>query len=383
MHTNYFKQKSVNLLYIIFFVTGITVLTTLIFVTTCGTNTEEFRIYPALQVSTPGSVGIVWETAFRTVSKIKVSQFPDMRNAAGYTIPAGTLQKYTVPNLLPNTRYYYTVSAGQISSEINSFYTAPAKGNRVPFRFIGYGDTRTNHPAHSDVCRSMVNQAADFIIHVGDYADGTSKSDITKFFEIEQYLLSTTPLLPVYGNHEFSFVGSTSWDDHLMPARDGTWAYYGYTYGNLFVLVLNTNEDFNTGSPQYSRAQNMLAQASADSDIDHIIVSLHSAVYSSGGHGDLTGGEVLAALFESYGVKAVFQGHDHTYERLAKNSVTYLTVGGGGAPLHNKENTSTATSITFEKTLSYVIVDVNGTSFNCKAIRVSGNQSLTIEEFSL
>ena len=85
--------------------------------------------------------------------------------------------------------------------------------------------------------------------------------------------------------------------------------------------------------------------------------------------------------FEEYGVNVVFQGHDHNYERLEKNGIIYITSGGGGAPLYSMYNNSDADSITFEETLCYVIVNVDGKSLNFQAKRVLDGDSSTIEEF--
>ena len=42
------------------------------------------------------------------------------------------------------------------------------------------------------------------------------------------------------------------------------------------------------------------------------------------------------ALFEAYGVRAVFAGHDHAYERMERRGVRYFVSGGGGAPVYRR-----------------------------------------------
>ena len=41
----------------------------------------------------------------------------------------------------------------------------------------------------------------------------------------------------------------------------------------------------------------------------------------------------LHRLFLKTGVKAVFEGDDHRYDRMDKDGILYLITGGGGAPL--------------------------------------------------
>ncbi|MCW8130664.1 MAG: metallophosphoesterase [Planctomycetota bacterium] len=42
----------------------------------------------------------------------------------------------------------------------------------------------------------------------------------------------------------------------------------------------------------------------------------------------------VTKLFETYGVRAVFSGHDHGYYRTVRNGVLYATSAGGGAELY-------------------------------------------------
>ena len=41
----------------------------------------------------------------------------------------------------------------------------------------------------------------------------------------------------------------------------------------------------------------------------------------------------LHRFFLKTGVKAVFEGDDHRYDRMQKDGILYLITGGGGAPL--------------------------------------------------
>jgi hypothetical protein len=40
-----------------------------------------------------------------------------------------------------------------------------------------------------------------------------------------------------------------------------------------------------------------------------------------------------APLFRRHDVTLVLSGHNHLYERIVRDGVTYVTTGGGGAPL--------------------------------------------------
>jgi Icc-related predicted phosphoesterase len=65
------------------------------------------------------------------------------------------------------------------------------------------------------------------------------------------------------------------------------------------------------------------------------IVVFHHPPYTCGGHlGSATVRRAWVPLFERYGVRLVLTGHDHNYQRFARNGVTYVVHGGGGAGLY-------------------------------------------------
>jgi len=113
------------------------------------------------------------------------------------------------------------------------------------------------------------------------------------------------------------------------------------------------------------------------------VVHFHHAAYSSSSnHGSASR---MQWPFEAWGVDAIFQGHDHTYERIHKDDngdniiVPYFVTGNGGAGLYGMGSpisgsqfrlgsgdgtvwgavkvTATANSITFEE---YTIADASG-----------------------
>ncbi len=65
------------------------------------------------------------------------------------------------------------------------------------------------------------------------------------------------------------------------------------------------------------------------------VVAFHQPAYTAGFHAP---GEVQqrrwVPLFRRHGVALVLQGHNHAYERMVVGGVTYITTGGGGAPIY-------------------------------------------------
>ena len=377
-----------------------------------------FKVFPTLQIVETDSVGIVWETHNSATATIKISLNSNMSGSMPISVGSSSKNhKIRVNNLDENTTYYFNVAADGQTSSTGSFVTALAKGSVEPFRFALYGDTRKSpwyedavswygdNEDHLAVLDSIMEYSPDFSIHVGDFVyDGTDMDGIYNFFDVERNFLSKIPMYPTYGNHEFSGgsgAGNTKIDSYIMPSPNASFGYYSEDYGNLHILVVNTgvgvwaSDDFSVieaGSAQRAFIETDLAAASSDADIDHIVVSMHAPLYSVAGFGDnqkLINS--LEPLFKQYGVKAVFMGHEHDYQRQEKDGIQYILSGGGGSSImdmawHGDEGDSAANLKKYDDVLNYVIFDVAGDTISCEARKVEGHGDSTssrIDTFTL
>jgi 3',5'-cyclic AMP phosphodiesterase CpdA len=129
----------------------------------------------------------------------------------------------------------------------------------------------------------------------------------------------------VLGNHDY-LVGNGRYELGLvgMPSP-----YYRRRLGDaqLFFLDSNMVSDHQT---------HWLETALQSSRARWKIAVFHHPPYTCGGHeGDLHVARRWVNLFEEYGVQLVLSGHDHNYQRFAaRNGVTYVVNGGGGAGLY-------------------------------------------------
>jgi 3',5'-cyclic AMP phosphodiesterase CpdA len=117
--------------------------------------------------------------------------------------------------------------------------------------------------------------------------------------------------------------------------ESGNKLYYRFDNKDLRFISLDTESAlYDTTSPQYVWLERELQLARKENKI--VIPFFHEAIFSVGTHA----GEnrklrsVLHPLFKAYGVKIVFQGHDHLYYRTQRDNITYVVTGGGGAPLY-------------------------------------------------
>ncbi|MGC9530140.1 MAG: metallophosphoesterase [Candidatus Bipolaricaulaceae bacterium] len=242
-----------------------------------------------------------------------------------------------LPDLEPGTRYAYRVvlaaEGGEWASPVGAFRTAPARDEPVSFAVIA--DTQWQWEGTNRI--RLVGDAVaadpapwDFVLHGGDLVE----SPIPRYWDHTLSSLSAVllraPFLPVLGNHER---GSRSYYElFTLPAGGGRdedqwWA---LEFGDVVVVGL----DSNVSRPDHYTAQVEFLRESLSGDQTHRFVILHHPVYSSDamyGPGSAGLQHLFHPVFVELGVDVVFSGHAHNYERIQRDGVTYLVVGGGGA----------------------------------------------------
>ncbi len=201
-----------------------------------------------------------------------------------------------------------------------------------------YGDSRSGHSMHEWLMEGMASIAPEAVFHTGDLVNNGRVADqwIT-FNNIASQLPSGTPIYPALGNHERE--SSLYFNNFELPGNE-RWYSIDDIRGFNFI-VLDTESALSVASSQYQWLQSELS--SSVSSTDFTIVTFHYPLYGTGYHGrdDKHIAADLLPLFEQYGVDAVFNGHDHDYERSTVNGIRFIVSGGGGAPLRNQAGTST------------------------------------------
>jgi 3',5'-cyclic AMP phosphodiesterase CpdA len=209
---------------------------------------------------------------------------------------------------------------------------------------------------------------------------GDSKNEALwkNFDTITKLLRSTIPYYSARGNHDNT--GGHGYEDRVLggmrpdntgrvlPTRPGGNEYfYAFDKGPLRFIAIDTEQDktLQVGGKQYAWLESELADAKAQ----HLfpIVFFHEAIFSIGAHGSANGKHgnnidlqtPLHPLFQRYGVKLVFQGHDHLYYRTVRDGVTYIVTGGGGAPLYDFNHIEDAIpGDKYEKDYHFCVCDV-------------------------
>jgi hypothetical protein len=277
----------------------------------------------------------------------------------------------------PDTAYDYSVIVPSGRAR-GRFDTAPPPGEGA-IHFLAYGDNRTNAVAHRAVARAMLEVPADFLLNTGDLvADGSDGTDWQQAFGAERLLLRQAPLFPTLGNHELYYegVGLPSYLRYTRVPRErgGEETYYGFTWGPVRFLVLDSNEDWSDPRLHQRRwLEHELASAEEDATVHHLVVMTHHGPLSSNHHGSHPGmvASGVVELMRERGVSLLLAGHDHAYERGDADGLKYIVTGGGGAPLY-RENDPLPWQRTFEASHHFLEIDADAERMRVTVHRLDG-----------
>jgi hypothetical protein len=345
---------------------------------------------PWLQNVTTHSVVVMWETQVAANSRVEYGAAGPVEwfvEDAAQT----TIHELTLPNLAPNTRYFYTVQSGDGQSATNSFWSAPDA--TVPYRFVAYGDTRSFPADHAAVVRSILPSEPDFALHVGDFVNsGRIYAEWEpQYFTPAAPLLKNVPLFPVLGNHEFGGTERIWYYDFFSVPDNGLSGYgehfYAFTYGCARFIGLSACEGgcdpFTSGTPQYAW---LVGQLTSPEFINAKwrFVWMHNPPYTATARDNAVDQALraeLVPLFEQYGVDVVFSGDDHFYRHSLRNGIHYIITGGGGAPLHDVgTQVAGATLVYGEKAYQHCVIDLDPGVFRFYSVRTNGT---VMDSFSL
>jgi hypothetical protein len=299
--------------------------------------------------------------------------------------------KYTISGLIPGSKYYYEVDAGDGDVYVGSFWAAP-EDNATELEFLAYGDTRSYPNDHNKVCGAMVDAfEADegyqtFTLISGDFVgSGTSEEDWDEEYfgdggtQLDtSYMLANLAINGCVGNHEALTTKTLFRKYWPYPFEDGF--YWSFEYGPaLFVIVDQYDARLTKKSPQRTWIEEQLAATSKQWKF----IILHAPGYSAGGGhpDDRAVQKLIHPLCVEYGADIVFGGHNHYYARCEVDGVQHLTLGGGGAPLRDPEPDNSEYVVYCESVHHFGKIEINGNTLRFEAI--SADDGSVIDWFEI
>jgi len=349
-------------------------------------NPASFRKQPyLLPDGTTEGMLVVWQTHQNQSCQVQWgTDSTQLTHSAQVSAYGDHQYKYRFTSLTAGTHYYYRVICAQDTVR-GDFYSGPQTADS--FTFYAYGDTRSQPHIHDQVAGAIYqNMTADpaaqtFLVNSGDLVeDGDDEDDWDQqFFAADmthlRRLMRRLPYLSAVGNHEGSGVLFAKYFPYPMMA-DGT-NYYSFDYGHVHFTVIDQYDDYSPGSTQY----NWIRQDLENTTQPWKIILMHKPAWSAGGHSNSRSTQnYLVPLFEQNGVSLVINGHNHYYARAENNNITYLTTGGGGAPLYDPDP-SYPHVITVDRSYHFLKIHIlNDRELHVEAIRADGS---SIESFNV
>ena len=271
---------------------------------------------------------------------------------------------FTFNNLKPDTRYYYRIiisannqtrnqARNQTSNQINKqiidctnekivisgkkYFFKTMVDNTQDFteNLIVYGDDQTADPF--PILAQITNHAQfkekpQFMIHLGDInQDLWNLNQNNAFFTTKRKIFRHIPYIPVVGNHDMKPVSQ------FNAFYDINSKWYSFNIGNklLFIILSGADSLIPNTSGQYEFLEENLKQASNQDR--YAIICIHEGPYNIETNipeerATAENRKYVVPLLEKYnhGFQrniVLFNGHVHSYERVIKDNMTFLTVG--------------------------------------------------------
>ncbi|HKQ21506.1 MAG TPA: metallophosphoesterase [Nitrososphaeraceae archaeon] len=236
------------------------------------------------------------------------------------------------------------------------------------FHFTAAGDFRDN----TNTDENMAANNPEIVLILGDFS---YNGNAAQWWSKNMDALNNLNIIGAIGNHDDPNKDFLN----LWPLNKGKWEFI-YKVGNVAFVAFDTeNNDPSTIDP-------LLAQAQADSTVEHIIPFAHKTLFTP------TPGNPLKPdankgyfdVFKKYDkIRMILGGHNHFYARMNAVSGTdfvYVTVGNGGANPHQDSGETGSPPQQYVKSNGALHCDVNNETISCKMI---SNEGKVWDEFTI
>ncbi len=296
---------------------------TLLAVACSQTKNEPPQITSPDTVEATGGVFFAYRAAY-----VDPDNFGDTVSFVGYpawlTVEADSIFG-TPPDGLADTAFTIVIYDGLTAD------TARVTIRMIPSMVV-YGDTRSGHDIHRRIVDSLMTVKPSVVFHTGDLvSDGLLADDWAVFNDITDSMRAQAEFFPALGNHDRQ--SPLYFDNFDLPGNE---EWYSVDRNYVHFICLNSCVETDTASVQYHWLEHDLA--SVPDSVRFIVAVFHHPPYSTSRHTEDEKGlrQTWVPLFEKYDVDAVFNGHDHCYERSYCGGIYYIVAGGGGAPLYDQ-----------------------------------------------
>jgi hypothetical protein len=289
------------------------------------------------------------ETATCRYSGTAGTAYPAM--SATFATTGAKVHSTAVNGLASGSAYAYYVrcqdaagNASRVDFTIAFSVAAPSADTHT---FVGAGDIASDANAEKtakllDAVVASDSSAVVFTTGDNAYPDGTL-ANFAAYYE-PTWGRHRSRTRPVPGNHDYHVAGASDYLQYFCGTATscafpgGTKRlYYSYDIGNWHIIALNSEADTAVGSPQLQWLQSDLAAHPGSC----LLAYWHKPLFSSGTtHGGSSSVRPFWDLLHAAKADVVLAGHEHHYERFAKqgpgaeadpNGIRQFVIGTGGA----------------------------------------------------
>ncbi len=252
--------------------------------------------------------------------------------------------------------------------------------NLTVVTFACIGDFGSDHAGTRQVASLVKSWSPQFIITVGDnnYPAGSAATidrHIGQFYHdyIHPYTGRYPPgarvnrFFPSLGNHDWLTSNAAPYLAYFdLPGNE---RYYSFVRGPVHLFCVDSDTREPDGVTPGSFQGQWLREEMAASTSAWKIVYFHHAPYSSGFlHGSFTNESTYMRWpFKEWGAHLVLTGHDHLYERIEIDGLTYLVNGLGGDSRDNFHFPLVAGSLKqFNRDVGALRLDASPLALTCR-----------------
>ena len=304
-----------------------------------------FDLGPYLMHTTKESAIVMWRTLTETDGKVLWGEGDALDHETAQE-GLSKIHQVKLTGLRANARYAYKVVSGEVASAAHHLHAAPENYQSV--RFVAGGDSQGHPEIFGPIVTQMMAFQPFFMLHFGDTVQtplvGTTYDPFrSELFAAIRPMAFEVPFYESIGNHEkesqdwydlVSYPGGAVDAEH--PKFEST---YSFRYGNVFVMVINTNQLILSAGTLAEYIKTELKSEAAQTATWRIAMAHepgYSDVWSPGDCG-YDGYQIvrnwLYPLLSENHFQIYFSGHAHAYQRGLSEKVLTVTTGGLGGGL--------------------------------------------------
>ncbi|HVX97156.1 MAG TPA: metallophosphoesterase [Polyangia bacterium] len=258
----------------------------------------------------------------------------------------------------------------------------------APTRFVVLGDYGSAGPDEEAVADLVHRLGPELIITTGDNnyplgEEATIDLNVGAFYHdfIAPYVgrygcgAARNRFFPALGNHDWYTSNAAAYLAYFtLPGNE---RYYDFAWGDVHFFAIDSDPADPDGLSPDGVQGRWLRAALAAATERWRVVYMHRPPYSSGPHGSSPD---VQWPFKDWGADLVLSGHEHDYERLVEDGLTYVVNGLGGAELYFLGPPVQGSVTGFEGAFGAMVVEADASTLEARFMTVDGR---TPDEFTL